>query len=402
MECQTTNRLDFVAHQITPSPPKPAAVYKIPQGKMEMGTEYKKEFLGKWAVPAHLIRPTQSKRDNVEPFAHKSTQAVDFVPFPVTPREMHKMKNTYEPPREVFEGKSTVKSDFTDFGQVERTQSLKPPQTAKISTEPFDGTSYYRMCFTPQPMAERFQRRKEVYQPSQKTFYGSTTFNCDFPSHGSAKPAESMKPMRDAVQTNTPFDGNTISRLSYRVWELPTRHSRPPTVYCPPTEKFSTHSTFKQDFPDYGMVEPARSLKPPLRVREQVTSFEGLTTQSCDFKAWKDVERPSLTRREKRYEPPTEKFDAMSTFQAHYTGDRGSRAPTAKPDAKVYSSQGKMESTTSYRESYSQSGYRPCPAMGLLSVSQNTDKYKFTHQDEATGHKFFLPVRSTDRHSATC
>ena len=399
MDCKTTNRHDFIAHTITPSPQKPAAVYKAPEGKMEVQTEYKNEFLGKWAVPANLIRPAPRKKDYTGPFTHKSTQAVDFVSFPVTPRELHKMKSTYEPPKEVFEGKSTVKSDFTDFGRVELTQSLKPLQTAKISTEPFDGMSYYRMCFTPQPMPERFQHRKEVYQPSHKTFYGSTTFSCDFPAHSGAQPSGSMKPMQKAVTTDAPFDGTTISRLSYRVWELPMRHSRPPTVYSPPTEKFSTQSTFNEDFPDYGRVEPAKSLKPPLKVREQVTSFGGLTTQSCDFKAWKNVERPSLTKREKKYEPPTQKFNAVSTFQAHYKGEPGSRAPTAKPDVKVYSSTAKMDSTTSYRESYSQSGFRPCPVMDLLGDDKKAPKYKFSHQDEATGHKFFLPVKNISEHS---
>ena len=367
---------------------------------MEVQTEYKNEFLGKWAVPATLIRPAPSKKDNARPFTHKSTQAVDFVSFPLAPRELHKMKSTYEPPNEVFEGKSTVKSDFTDFGRVELTQSLKPPQTAKISTEPFDGTSYYRMCFTPQPMPERFQRPKVVYHPPQETFYGGTTFGSDFRAYSGAQPSDSMKPMQKSITTDAPFDGTTISRLSYRVWELPTRHSRPPTVYAPPTEKLSTRSTFKEDFPDYGRVEPAKSLKPPLRVRDQVTSFDGLTTQSCDFKAWKDVERPSTNKREKKYEPPTEKFNAMSTFQAHYKGESGSRAQTAKPDVKIYSSKGKMDSTTSYRESYSQSGYRPCPAMGLLGDRQITNKYKYAHQDEATGHKFFLPLKNKSEESS--
>lgn len=394
MDCKTTNRLDFVSHEITPSPPKPLAVYKVPEGRMEMLSEYKNEYLGKWAVPASQIRPTPGKKGSKGPFNHKSTHAVDFVPFPVTPCELHKMKNTYEPPKEVFEGKSTVKSDFADFGQVERTQSLKPPQTAKISTEPFDGTSYYRMCFTPQPMSERFQRQKEVYQPSQKRFYGSTTFSCDFPAHSGAKPSESMKPMRDAVKTDAPFDGNTISRLSYRSWELPVRHSRPPTVYSPPTEKFSTESTFKEDFQYYSQVEPAKSLKPPLRVRDQVTPFTGLTTQNCDFKVWKDVERPSLTKREKPYEAPTERFDAVSTFQAHYKGECGSRATTAKPDVKIHSSKGKMDSTTSYKDSYSMSGFQPCPALSVVGSNNNSEKYTFAHQDDATGHKFFLPIKS--------
>lgn len=401
MDCQTTNRHDFVAHHISPSPPKPAAVYKVPEGKMELQSEYKNEFLGKWAMPAGLIQPPPSRKSNTEPFSHKSTQAVDFVPFPVTPRELHKMKSKYEPPKEVFEGKSTIKSDFTDFGRVERTQSQKPPQTAKISTEPFDGTSYYRMCFTPQPMPERFQRRKEVYQPPQKMFYGSTTFGSDFPAHSGAQPSESMKPVQKAIKADAPFDGTTISRLSYRVWELPTRQSRPPTVYSTPTEKFSTHSTFKEDFPDYGRVAPAKSLKPPLRVRDQVAKFDGLTTQSCDFKAWRDVERPSLTIREKKYMPPTEKFSAMSTFQAHYKGETGSRAPTAKPEPKVYSGMGKMESTTSYRESYSQSGYRPCPALGLMGNSHTENKYELAHQDEMTGHKYFLPLKNVTEQCGT-
>ena len=371
-------------------------VYKRPEGTVDGTSEYKKQYLGKWGVRARMIRPSEVKPDDKGIFDHKSTQASDFVSLPLPPKVFHGVKHAYEPPKELFEGKSTIKSDFVDFGPVGLTPSLKPQQIAKVSSEPFHATSCYKTSFTPQKIPKRYEKPKEVYVPTEGEFDGMTTVKSDFPAHMGVQPVDILRPPQKPIASDFPFEGNTESRLSYRTWELPSRHSRPATLYAPPTERFATQTTFKDDYPDYGWVEPAKILKPPQRTRDQAATLESLTTQKNDFKTWNDVERPTVIQREKKYEAPTETFDAVSTFTAHYKGDFAARAPSAKPSEAPYTRSSAMERSTEYRDSFSPSGHRPCPALYLSESGKSPAEYTFSHQDAESGHKFFSPLKSLE------
>lgn len=395
MECATINRQDFTPHPVTPRAQQPPAVYKPPEGTISSATEYKREFEGKFSLPAVAIRPPDGRKDDRSPFNHRSTQATDFVPFPmIPPRESFAVKRTYEPPKDRIDTKSTVQTDFVDFGPVEPAISLKPPQTPKLSTDPFDGTSCYRQTFTPQPIPERHQLPKTLYKPPAAQFDGSSTYKKDFPVYRGATPALSLRPPQKPVAGDSRFDGATTSQLSYRTWELPERHSRPPTIYSPPKEKLATQSTFQADYPDHGRVELTRAIRPPQKERDVTTPFEGLSTQKADFPQWdaSQIQRSTPIHQGKKYEPVTEKFDAISTIQAHYKGTPGARASSTKPAARPYTSTDKMETSTMYRESFSRAGFKPCPALGLSKDPQVSTGYNFSHQNDITGHMYFAPM----------
>ena len=395
----TINRQDYVAHPVTPPPPKLPAVYAPPEGSIDSTSEYKNQYQGKWAVPAKMMRPPQSTKDTREHFDHKSTHSTEFVAYSLPPREIYGNKQVYERPTEQFDAQSTVRMDFVNFGKVEPTKSLKPPQVAKLSTESLDDTTSYKLSYASPPMPEKYQRPKEVYKPSEGEFVDTSTFQRDFHAHLGAKVAESMKPPQKAIASNTPFDGTTVSRLSYRAWQLPARHSRPPTVYSPPKERFAIESRFRADFPNYGWIKPTRSMKPSLRKKseEQVAPFQSLTTQRADYTAWKDVEQPMLLSREKKYEPPNERFDAISTFQAHYKGELTPRATSAKPPNTPYSRSCAVEGTTMYRDSYSRVGYKPCPALLLAEITPQSSEYTFSHKHPSTGHLYFSSMKDIDQ-----
>lgn len=395
MECSTTNRNDFVSHPITPPPPKPVVTYKPPEGTMEGSTEYKELYQGKWAVPTKPFRPPQARNNSDEPFNHQSTHSVEYVVHTLQPREGYGPKYSYETPKEPFNSVSTVKTDFVDYESFQPPKSLKPPEKPLSSTERMEAVSCYRNAFTPPAMPPRFQRPKEVYTPSNKEFCADTTFKSDFTAHYGIKPSKSLKPPQTRVASDQKFEEKTTSRMSYRKWELPTKVSRPPTVYSPPSEKFAVDSTYKRDFPIYSQFARTRSLR-PAQQREELKPFEGTTSHGYDYKLWSNVERPSPVRLEKRYAPPAEKFEGISTFQAHYTGEFASRAASTKPQPPAYTKTSIMEASTSYRESYS-SGYQPCPATDLgIDVSKHPG-YEYSHEDSTTGHKFFSPAKDTPK-----
>lgn len=396
-EYKTVNREDYIAHPVSPPRPRPPAIYKRPEGKLRTKTEYRKQYQGQWTHPARTVRPAAARKDVSGPFDHKSTQMIDFVTFPLPPREYHGEKRVYKPPSDTFDGKSTVQSDFVDFGKVDLVPSLKPPQVAKVSTEPFDATTSYRHSFTPLPIPERFEMKREVYKPSEAEFDGTTTFKTDYPAHFGVVRPQSMQPQPKDTASDAPFEGATTSRLSYKRWELPARHTRPQTVYTPPKERFEAQSTFKADYPDYGPVGVVKIVRPRQKPKDQLAPFESLTTQSADFKVWTEVRRPSPICREKKYEPPVEKFDAISTFQAHYRGKTAPRAVIVKPSAATRVETSKMDCSTVYRDSFSREGFKPCPAAFLGESSGLKQEYVFSHQNPTSGHKYYSPVK--DSHS---
>ena len=392
MACETINRRDFTPHPVTPRAIQPPPVYKKQDGTISSDTEYRMTFEGRPSVePTVTFRPANSRRENGDKFDHKSTQATDFVTLPIPERETFAVKRAYEPPREPLETKSTVRRDFVDFGPTRPPQSLKPPQTQKISTDPFDGTSCYRQCFTPQRIPARYQHTKEVYKPSPDKFAGSSTYSKDFPGHTGRLPAPSMKPPQKKVASDTPFDGATESRLSYRSWELPPKHFRPPSVYSPPTETFTKHSTFRTDYPDYGRTEVRKPIRPPPRPRtDEDDVFRPVTTQRADFQLWDptQVERSTPIRQPGNHEPSTEKFSSLSTCRDHYRGTPGIRALSTKPELKPVVASEEMSNDTTYRGSFSSSGFTVCPAKNLSKEMEVTGDLSFSHEN-SSGHVYF-------------
>lgn len=401
MACTTINRQDFMPHPVTPRALQPPPVYKKPDGFVSSDTEYRTTFEGKpSSYPIVAFRPVNTRRENIEQFDHKSTQATDFVTFAIPERENFAVKRAYEPPKEPLETKSTVQNDFVDFGPVKPPLSLKPPQTPKLSTDPFDGKSCYRQCFMPQPIPARYQHTKEVYKPSTEQFTGSSTYTKDFPGHTGKIPAPSMKPPQKKVASDSPFDGVTESRLSYRSWDLPPKHFRPPTVYSPPKEVFAKQSTFKADYPDYGHTELTKAIRPQPRARDKDDAvFRPITTQRADFQLWDPsaVQRSTPIRQGGNYEPSTEKFSAISTCRDHYQGTPGIRAPSTKPVLQPHMTTEVIESNTTYRDSFASSGFTPCPATNLSKNLQVSPAFSFSHENPSTGHLYFRhqPTMST-------
>ena len=399
MSCETINRKDFTPHPVTPRAVQPPPVYKTPEGTVSSETEYNMTFEGKpLSQPVVSFRPMNKRKEIKEQFDHKSTQATDFITFAIPERENFAVKRAYEPPKEPLETKSTVQNDFVDFGSIKPPASLKPSQAPMLSTDPFDSTSCYRQCFTPQPIPVRYQHTKQAYNPSIDKFAGCSTYTKDFPGHTGKLPAPSMKPPQKKIGSDTPFDSATESRLSYRSWDLPPKHFRPPTVYTPPTETFAKHSTFRADYPDYGRTELTKPICPKLRAKAvEDKAFCPVTTQRADFRSWdpSEVQRSTPIRQRGNYEPSTEKFSTVSTCCDHYRGTPGIRAPSTKPVLQPLVTTEEMGSDTTYRDCYASSGFTPCPAVNLSKDMRTSAEFSFSHENPSTGHLYFTQVTPT-------
>lgn len=392
MSGDTTNKLDFVRHLVQPPLPRPPALYKKPDGKVNGESEYKKEYRPKTSEPAKPILPVLNNiRAANEPLQTTSTQKNDYVPHKLPPREFYGERRVYEPPKEVFGGTSTIQSDYKGLPLVEPTKLMKPPQNAKQSNEKFDGTTCHKDNFRPFPLPERFIKPKLVYSPPTEPFEGTSTFVAEYHAHKDVKPASSFKPPLVAKRSDAPLESVTVSRQSYRKWDLPPRFSRPPTVYEPPKEKFEADTRFSIDFVHPGIPELAISYKPKAEPIKRDVPMDQHTIQRLDYKPWDVTNRQQPIRQEKPYEPPVEKFEGRSTTSHSYRGEYAPPAASTKPLLKAYTKGEGFNGQSTYKECYSQGGFKPDFITGDPTKPE-IPGYLFSHEDSRTGHRFYLPV----------
>lgn len=389
MTADTTNKLDYIKHPVSMPMQRPPAVYRKPDGSMQNESEYKKEYRSKTPEPAKpIVPPPSHMRSASQPFQAQSTQARDYVAFPLPPREFYGERRVYVAPTEPFAKTTTIKSDFDAKVLSEPTKSMKPLQDAKISRDPFEGKTCHRSDFRIFAIPERFHKAKVSYQPPQEPFSGTTTFSSDFPGHRGIKPVSSMRPALTAKSADVRFESLTTSRQSYRKWELPPRFSRPPTVYEPPKEKFDGLSSFMKDFVHHGLPEPVMSYKPKPQPIQCDRPMENDTVHHLDYKAW-DVTNKQLPIKQGRpYEPPTERFEGCSTTSKSYRGVYAPPAASTKPPLKPYTREQVFDGLTTYRDCYSASKINH-HCIGGDPTQPNIPGYQYSHEDARTGHKFY-------------
>ncbi|XP_011410085.2 PREDICTED: stabilizer of axonemal microtubules 1-like [Amphimedon queenslandica] len=389
MTADTTNKLDYIKHPVSMPMQRPPAVYKKPDGSMANESEYKKEYRSKTPEPAKPILPPASHMRSVsQPFQGQSTQARDYVAFTLPPREFYGEKRVYAPPTEPFAKTTTIKSDYNVKFLPEPTKSMRPPQNAKISRDPFEGSTCHRSDFRIFPIPEKFHKSKIAYQPPQEPFSGVTTFSTDFPGHKGIKPVGSMRPPVATKSADAPFESLTTSRQSYRKWELPTRFSRPPTIYQPPTEKFDGLTSFTKDFINHGPPEPVTNYKPRQQAIHYERPMEHDTIHHLDYKAWDVTNKQQPIRQERPYEPPAERFEGCSTTSKSYRGVYAPPAASMKPPLKPYTREETFGGLTTYKDCYSASRLSQ-RCIGGDPTQPNIPGYTFSHEDSRTGHKFY-------------
>ncbi|KAL5476335.1 hypothetical protein EMCRGX_G026264 [Ephydatia muelleri] len=397
----TTTKQDYVAHTITPQPPRTPVMYKTPEGAMQKESEYKFVYVPKKSVPAKPIRHVSATRTATDSkFDHKSSHTTDYVPLHAQKTQSYAEKRSYRPPTEPFEGASTIQTDFVDHGNVPPPAPMRPVQNTVATGQSFDGSSSYKEAFVPLQLPDKFVAPKQVYKPSSGEFHGETTFKCDFKSYDGTKPAQSLKPVGKAQSSAEPFEGVTINRESYKVWDMPTKFTRPQAVYAPPTEKFSAQTTVQADFRPL-QAAPTKSIRPQERAKDSNASFDGSTTQKMDYKEWKGAERAKSLKEVRVYQPPTDKFDGVSTCSAHYKGQYTPPAPSTKPQLSAAASTQPFDGSTSYHDSYApfiilprpkQEKERFKPPEGEF-LSETTFKHDYKTHDGSKPAQSLKPVR---------
>ncbi|XP_050401037.1 stabilizer of axonemal microtubules 2, partial [Patella vulgata] len=124
---------------------------------------------------------------------------------------------------------------------------------------------------------------------------------------------------------------------------------KPRRKWDPPTEKFSTETTAKQDFIAKGNP-PRTSFKPSQKPIKSEDPFDGNTGYKNVYVA--HPVQPRKPKQRKIHVPPPEKFDATSTAKNDFRGDVVPKRESYKRDTEPFKSNADFESTTTAGTDY--------------------------------------------------
>ena len=375
MAMETTTGSDYVAHPVSYHLVKASVQYKAPEDKMNTSSVYKKEFQGKWGERAITCKPSAKVKAIKEAMESMTTHSKDYNKKELTPTKPVKADSQYQPPGEQFDTVSTARDDFIDHGRVV-THNFKPKEVWIKPKDPFLTKSSYRETFTPFQLPERLIRSSPQYTPPRVAFQVTSTCKSDYTEKPvTPRKCYSLQPDTKLFYDNVPFQSSTTNRQSFQRWATPVRKNHITEKYVPPHGKVSSETTTKKDFQHYDDYSPRISFKPPHNAYDH-GKFDSTTTNAGDYKAWSDAKRPEPITHTKKYEPPTSKFDSVSTFQAHYLGTTRPKISSLKPPPSTATNDAKFDARTSYRLDYTAHEIKPCPASLIKDYNPNKSTHK--------------------------
>uniref|UniRef100_H3BE28 Stabilizer of axonemal microtubules 1 n=1 Tax=Latimeria chalumnae TaxID=7897 RepID=H3BE28_LATCH len=379
MEHLSVFRADYVPHDVKPKPPKVPEEYKKPDGPMYMTTSYKRDYNPHPIPPPVLLKPPERKC-SVARLDTIPTYKDDYRLWKVPKREPIKPE-PYRPSSAKFYGLSTFQRDYQPKGMSVR-DSCKPPNAVMMSTVPFDGTTNYRLEYMPHVLEPRKMQDKATYKPSDVPFDGLSTHRQDFRVL-QAERVKSLKPKQNKVASDAKFNEISEFQQQYKPWALPPRHVNKVAVYVPPEEKMNLSSTTHTDYPVHKLqLLPCR---PVVQARSQSVPFDAQSTMKEDYKQW-ELQQVKMIKHPEAISWPADKFENVSTFQAHYVPHDVSHTHKFKPVNQVLHSSGPFDGETIYHSSYVPRQIKVCPA-----IQPTLQGYVYDETD-ACGHKRFRPM----------
>lgn len=378
----TTNKNDYIRHQVNRVSVHQPDTYRPPSGEMNTMTSYNQEYQNKGGRPAQAVRRSAGPRTTAQ-FEGNPTYKNDFRQWDLTKTQPIRKDNGYTPSNEKFAGDSTYVGDFQKHQQAPRAP-IRPDQRAIMSNEPFhDKTSNredYRK-FEVQPM---YKKPKEPVAVNNAPMDNMTTNRRDYTTK-EIDPIKSYKPDGQGYRSDAPFDDATTNKNDYKKWGVQPMHAKRDQTWVAPLGEMDLKTNYNSDFTAKPNQRPM-AIRPAQRVMVDA-KFDGDSTYGQDFRQW-GPEKRALAKAPAEYKASGIPFDGQSTYKNHFVGDRGGAAVSFKPDSMAYRSHDPFNADTSYRTEYVKKELEKCPSELLDSKFSN---FTFVTADPQTGHKFYAP-----------
>lgn len=265
---------------------KPHVTQLTVGGEFNGATESRDQFVDHHVSP-RIPPPKRTWTPSNLPFDGSTTQRTEFPAWPITvppPKEIPKWITSAGK----FTGLTTNKTDFKEF----LLEPHKPKERAKYvnSGAKLEGKSSHSEDYQAWPVPNRPQRRKQhFYAYGDDRDFRSTT-NCAYVNHSLPPPPTPIKKEEPASLPAAPAASvtHTTSKDAYQPWPIQRRQVKEKAEWKPDNSKFSTVSTYLDNYKPKTVVTSIR--KAPV-VDVVKSRFVGISTQKADYLPFTNVKK---------------------------------------------------------------------------------------------------------------
>lgn len=347
MQTITTQKMDYIPHQVNRVSFHQPDKYKQPEGEMDTTSSYAREY-------------NYKTQDRVKPIRHERTKAVlaDFDPTTTNKSDyrqwsMPKTKTfgperRYERPEEVFQGASTYNNDFHKH-RSETRDLIKPVGNTQLSTEPFNDVTSNRHDFTRHELPPKFVKPIKSYTPNRIPLDAMTTMKSDYGVKNPMARMQSFKPANNGVHSEEPFNASTTNKEDFKQWLVTPNLVKRDTEYVQPLGEMDLNTNYNRDFTGTH-ARPAIAIRPAVR-KTMDAKFEGQSTYEMDFQKLNQQRRTPI-KGVSEFHLPDAPFEGQSTYKTTHYGTKGYAATSTKPNLVHVAPADPFVADTSYRTEY--------------------------------------------------
>ncbi|PIK46374.1 hypothetical protein BSL78_16769 [Apostichopus japonicus] len=347
---QTTNRRDFIPHEVNKIAVREPDQYKKMPGNMDLLTSYVRDYPEKRAPPIRAVKGHDQHRPAGE-FKGVPTYTDDYRKWSLPMRDTGPVQHAYVPPSAPFNGTSTFNRDYQPK-RVPMRESMRPAENTHLSSAPLEDMTSHRVDYIPHSAQPRYVHQQMPYQKNMAPFQGLTTFQKDYTGKRTSPPQP--RAQQAWVQPQGNMDLATTARLA-----------------------FPAHR-----------VQPVKPSGPVRRVKSAEAPFDDRTNYKQDFRQWDSRPERRGDPTQKLYERSNIPFEGNTDYRTQYVPKHAQVPQSFAPDNSPNLSSDPFDDRTMYKLDYIPKEAPQCPAISLPN-----NGYRFQRVD-SRGHEFWMKNNS--------
>lgn len=195
--------------------------------------------------------------------------------------------------------------------------------------------------------------KTELFPNATNGLDGNTEYKTIYLKHSNVTPRENFKPPQKVIQRDSPMSSHTTNRVDFISRPVTPVKPRPPVVYKKPEGIISGESEYVREY-QYKPPDPRKPIVPvsnTIRTAADGDKMYAKSTQAADYKPYEV--QPRIVYGENRvYQPPTETFAGVSTFQSDFQGKTAEPVASLKPTQETKVSRDPFDVSSCYGSDY--------------------------------------------------
>lgn len=195
--------------------------------------------------------------------------------------------------------------------------------------------------------------KTELFPNTANGLDGNTEYKTIYLKHSNVTPRENFKPAQKVIQRDSPMSNDTTNRVDYVSRPVTPIKPRPPAAYKKPEGIVSGESEYLREY-QYKPPDPRKPILPPsstIRTANDEDKFFVKSTQAADFKPY-EVQPRVIYGENRVYQPPSETFGGVSTFQSDFQGKKAEPVASLKPTQETKVSRDPFTVNSCYSSDY--------------------------------------------------